>query len=148
MHPLICVRHHNAYVPRHIIALADSDPSAFFSNKYMLEEGTDIIVSAFGFIGIPAFGDRSLKALLDTCADKVRQVDAIPDKLVDCGGSSFTWSTAKSSIRKLIRSAGVAGFCEFASQYCSPSRTWLSAPSLSPPRQGDSGPPSTRLMKF
>ena len=64
-----------------------------------------------------SIGERSLKSLLDTCADKVRQVDAIPDKLVDYGGATFTWSTAKSSIRKLIKSAGVAGFCEFASQW-------------------------------
>ena len=115
--PLLRARRHAAFVPSHISRLAEADPSAMFSDEYMLREGTPILVSAFGFIAVAPHGQHSIRDVLDTCADRTKEVNAIPDKLVDPGGQTFTWATAKSSIRNRIRAAAVAGFCEFAGHY-------------------------------
>ena len=115
--PLLIARNYSSYVPEQYTRLAEQDAAAIFTCAYMLRKGTPILVSAFGFVGIAADGQRSLKAVLDSCLSKTEQVDAIPDKLVDLSGSTFTWVTAKTAMHAAIRSAGIAAFCEQAAAY-------------------------------
>ena len=102
-------------VPAWCDSLAASNPTAMFSNEYMLRVGQRHLVKAFTFIGVPEYGDDTLNALLSSLLEQAERIDSLPDSIQN-SYRTLEFAETKEAARDLLRTSAVDAFVQFASE--------------------------------
>ena len=113
-------------VPEQYNEIARANPAAMFSNEYMLRQGSEHLVEAFGFVGMAKEGEDSLAAVLASLQKYAFRIDLIPDALHSSKSGALDFTNSKRAARRILEEAAVRGFVDYATAI----RSMLAQPAL------------------